>query len=97
VNHFWHEFKTVHGFRKWFKTQCEIAVMKPINTEITMVHNIGVAACYYRPSERNILGYYVKTVDPQFIQYIVKFTNRLPKKFARIIEKVEAMWIFTTL
>ena len=25
-----HEFQTDYGFRKWYKTQCEIAEMKPI-------------------------------------------------------------------
>jgi hypothetical protein len=58
-----HEFQTIPGFRKSFK----IAGMKPINTEITMVHIIGVAACYYRPTERDILGYYVKIVELKYI------------------------------
>ena len=58
-----HEFQTIPGFRKWFK----IAGMKPINTEITMVHIIGVAACYYRPIERDILGYYVKMVELKYM------------------------------
>lgn len=34
-----HEFKTVHGFRKFFKTQTE----QVMNVEITMGHNIGVS------------------------------------------------------
>ncbi len=49
-----HEFKTVHGFRKFFKTHCE-QVMKSINVEILMGHTIGVSDCYYKPSEREIL------------------------------------------
>jgi hypothetical protein len=29
-----YEFQTDHGFRKWFKTRCEISGMKSINIEI---------------------------------------------------------------
>ena len=41
-----HEFKTDHGFRKWYKTQCEIAGMKPINIEILMGHSVGISDSY---------------------------------------------------
>ena len=37
--------------------------MKPINVEITMGHNIGVSASYYRPLEKDILQDYLKAVD----------------------------------
>ena len=49
--------KTVHGFRKFFKTQTE-QVMKSINVEICMGHNIGVSKSYYKPSEKEILDDY---------------------------------------
>jgi hypothetical protein len=29
-----HKFQSNHGYRKWFKTRCEIAGMKPINIEV---------------------------------------------------------------
>jgi hypothetical protein len=29
-----HEFQTDHGFRKWFKTRCELGGMKPANIEV---------------------------------------------------------------
>ncbi|MGB8933637.1 MAG: response regulator [Candidatus Nitrosopolaris sp.] len=38
-----HEFQTDHGFRKWFKTRCELAGMKPINIEKLMNHSIGIS------------------------------------------------------
>ena len=57
-----HEFKTVHGFRKFFKTHCE-QVMKSINVEILMGHTIGVSDSYYRPTEREILEDYIKAVN----------------------------------
>ena len=57
-----HEFKTVHGFRKFFKTHCE-QVMKSINVEILMGHTIGVSDCYYKPSEKEILEDYLKAIS----------------------------------
>jgi hypothetical protein len=57
-----HEWKAAHGLRKFYKTRAEQA-MKPINVEITMGHNIGLSACYYRPSEKELLEDYLKAVD----------------------------------
>jgi hypothetical protein len=57
-----HEFKTVHGFRKFFKTHSE-QVMKSINVEILMGHTIGVSDSYYKPTETEILEDYLKATD----------------------------------
>jgi hypothetical protein len=57
-----HEWKAAHGFRKYYKTRAEQA-MKPINVEITMGHNIGVSASYYKPTEREVMEDYLKAVD----------------------------------
>ncbi len=57
-----HEFKAVHGFRKFFKSRAE-QVMKPINVEILMGHSIGVSDSYYRPREEEILEDYLKARD----------------------------------
>ena len=40
-----HEWKSAHGFRKYYKSHTE-QVMKPINVEITMGHDIGISASY---------------------------------------------------
>ena len=56
-----HEWKTVHGFRKFFKTRAE-QVMKPANVEILMGHSIGISDSYYRPSDKEILDDYLKAV-----------------------------------
>jgi GTPase involved in cell partitioning and DNA repair len=37
--------------------------MKPINIELTMGHDIGVSASYYKPTEHEILEDYLKAVD----------------------------------
>jgi hypothetical protein len=36
-----HEYKAAHGFRKFYKTRAE-QVMRPLNVEITLGHNIGL-------------------------------------------------------
>lgn len=57
-----HEWKAAHGFRKFYKSHAE-QVMKPINVEITMGHNIGVSASYYKPTENEVLQDYLKAAD----------------------------------
>ena len=57
-----HEWKAAHGFRKFYKSRTE-QVMKPINVEITMGHNIGVSASYYKPTEREVMEDYLKAKD----------------------------------
>jgi hypothetical protein len=37
--------------------------MKSINVEITMGHNIGITASYYKPNEKEVLDIYLKAVD----------------------------------
>lgn len=57
-----HEWKTAHGFRKYYKTRSE-QVMRPVNVELTMGHDIGISKSYYKPSEKDILQDYVNAVD----------------------------------
>ena len=60
-----HEFQTDHGFRKYFKTRCEIAGMKSMNIEILMDHSHypRVSGSYYRISENELLEDYLRVVD----------------------------------
>jgi integrase len=58
-----HPFQAVHCFRKWFKTRCEIAGMKPINVEILLSHSVGISSSYYRPTETDLLQDYLKVSD----------------------------------
>ena len=58
-----HEFQTDHGYRKWFKTQCELAGMKSINIEVLMGHSIGISDSYYRIPETELLKDYLKALD----------------------------------
>jgi integrase len=58
-----HPYQTNHGFRKWFKTRCEMGGMKPINIETLMGHSTGISDSYYRPTEHDLLEDYLKVVD----------------------------------
>ncbi len=76
-----HEFKTVHGFRKFFKTHCE-QVMKSINVEILMGYTIGVSDSYYKPAEREILEDYLKAIT------VLNVNNSNNKHLEEEIQKV---------
>jgi hypothetical protein len=56
------EWKGAHGFRKYYKSHAE-QMMRPINVEITMGHDIGVSASYYKPTEREVLEDYLKAAE----------------------------------
>ncbi|MFI5406567.1 MAG: hypothetical protein ACHQ1D_08650 [Nitrososphaerales archaeon] len=77
-----HEWKGAHGFRKFYKTHAE-QVMKPINVEITMGHNIGLSSSYYKPTQKEVLDDYLKAVE--FLT--VNNLNRLQEKIVSLEEK----------
>jgi hypothetical protein len=56
-----HEWKAAHGFRKFYKSRAE-QIMRPINVEITMGHDIGISASYYKPTEHEVLEDYLKAI-----------------------------------
>jgi hypothetical protein len=64
-----HEFQADHGFRKWFKTRCEIGGMKSINVETLMGHSIGIQDSYYRATSDELLQDYLKATSFLSIDY----------------------------
>jgi integrase len=78
-----HEWKTLHGFRKFFKTQAE-RTMKSLNVEILMGHDIGLADSYYRPSEQELLKEYLSAVD---LLTIHDDKTKLEKQVKELTEK----------
>ena len=58
-----HPFPTNHSLRKYFKTRCELAGMKPINIENLMGHSTGISDSYYRPTENDLLQDFLKCID----------------------------------
>ena len=78
-----HEFKSTHGFRKFFKSTCEHAGMKSLHVEMLMGHSIGLARNYYRPKENDILEDYLKSVP----YLTINDENRLSKQVQELKEK----------
>ena len=78
-----HEFQSNHAFRKWFKTCCEMAGMKPLNVEVLMGHSTGISDSYYRATENELLEDYLKAVD--FLTIDDKST--ITKQFSDFEEK----------
>ena len=74
-----HEFQTDHGFRKWYKTQCEIAGMKPINIEKLMGHSVGISDSYYRATEKELLDDYLKAIPALTIGSEHRLQNQIKK------------------
>ena len=58
-----HPFQALHSLRKWFKTRCEIAGMKPINIMKLMNHSCGISDNYYRITPHGLLEDYLKAAD----------------------------------
>ena len=79
-----HEFQADHGFRKWFKTRCEISGVKPINIEILMNHTTGISDSYYRATERELLNDYLIAVDSLTINNEDKLKTELEQIKARL-------------
>ncbi len=77
-----HEFKGVHGFRKYFETHCQL-VMNHNNIKMLMAHSLGESGNYHRPTETQLLEDYLKAVD----LLTVNEENRLSKKINELKEK----------
>lgn len=58
-----YEFQSNHGFRRWFKTRCEMSGMRSINIEILMGHSIGISDSYYKITETELLEDYLKAIN----------------------------------
>lgn len=58
-----HEFKSTHGFRKFFETKCQKAKMNHNNIKILMDHSLGESQNYHRPTEEETLQDYLNAID----------------------------------
>lgn len=57
-----HEFKGVHGFRKFFETHSQLA-MNHNNIKMLMDHSLGESGNYHRPTETQLVEDYLKAAD----------------------------------
>ena len=72
------DFKSSHGFRKRFKTKCELAGMKPLNVEVLLGHDTGIAgSAYYRPSEQDLLQDYLKAVPSLQVSAVLQAKHEM--------------------
>jgi len=78
------EVPKCHGFRKFFTTQAVNSKVNPEIREMLLGHKIGLASCYYRPTEEEMLEEYQKAID----LLTINEENRLKKKVESLqIEK----------
>lgn len=82
-----HEFKTAHGFRKYFKTQAEQARIPSIKIELLLGHSLGVTDSYIRFTEEQMLEDYLKIIDHLTINQTAVLVNQNLKKQGEYIQK----------
>ncbi|MGH9927202.1 MAG: hypothetical protein ACRD5B_17695, partial [Nitrososphaeraceae archaeon] len=81
-----HEWKSAHGFRKFFKTNAE-RVMRPLNVELIMGHDSGISESYWRPTKKEVLEDYLNVVELLTINN--DKSTILQKQIAELTEKSE--------
>lgn len=57
------EVSRSHGFRKFFTTQLVNSEVNPEIREMLLGHKIGLASCYYRPTQEKMYQEYQKAFD----------------------------------
>ncbi len=75
-----------HGFRKFFTTQLVQNKVNPEIREMLLGHKIGLASCYYRPTEEEMYAEYQKAID----NLTINEENRLKRKVEKLeVEKTQ--------
>jgi integrase len=73
-----------HGFRKFFTTQSINSKLNPEIREMMLGHKIGLASCYYRPTQDEMYQEYKKGID----NLTINEENRLKLQLEQVqIEK----------
>lgn len=78
-----------HGFRKFFTTELINSKVNPEIREMLLGHKIGLASCYYRPTQEDMLKEYEKAID----SLTVNEENRLRQK-VKVLEVILVQNIF---
>jgi len=79
-----YEFKSLHGFRKFFESECQ-KVMKSINVSYLMSHDTGRVQHYYKPTLDELLDNYLLAIP--FLT--IDESNKLSKQVQELREKNE--------
>jgi integrase len=77
------EVPIAHGFRKFFTTQLVNSKVNPEIREMLLGHKIGLASCYYRPTEDEMYQEYQKSVN----NLTINEESRLRLDVRRLSEK----------
>jgi len=76
------EVARAHGFRKFFTTQLINSKVNSEIREMLLGHKIGLASCYYRPTQEEMLKEYEKGID----NLTINEENRLKLKLEKSIQ-----------
>lgn len=76
------EVARAHGFRKFFTTQLTNSNLNSEIREMLLGHKIGLASCYYRPTQKDMLKEYQKGID----SLTINEENRLKLKLEKSIQ-----------
>jgi hypothetical protein len=79
-----YEFKSLHGFRKFFESECQ-KVMKSINVSYLMSHDIGIVQHYYKPTLDELLDNYLLAIHLLSIDE----SNKLSKQVQELNKKMK--------
>jgi integrase len=76
------EVARAHGMRKYYTTQCIKAKVNSEIREMLLGHKIGLASCYYRPTEQEMQQEYEKAVG----LLTINEENRLKLKLEQTLQ-----------
>jgi integrase len=76
------EIARAHGFRKYAMNQMVNSRVSPESREMLLGHKIGLAGCYYRPTEQEMLTEYEKAIN----LLTINEENRLKFKLEKSIQ-----------
>jgi integrase len=78
-----HEFKSSHGFRKFFETKCQNSKMNHNNIKLLMDHSLAESQNYHRPTTDDLFQDYLNAVE----SLTINEENRLKVKVNELMEK----------
>lgn len=98
-----YRIKAIHGFRKFFDTQCTLAGVPPLWVEMLEGHDIKLKAHYLRPTENDLLEGndqvpgYVAAIDALTIDEANKLRKRVKTLEAKAVSDAEILARITNI
>ena len=85
------EVALAHGLRKFFTTELTNLKINPEIREMLLGHKIGLASCYYRPTQEEMLKEYEKGIDSLTINEENRLRRELEQKIQIEKSQFEAL------